>query len=120
MLALAVLAAAPAAGARPAAWQQALHARSVALDERYGLGRFAVPASAAVATTPAWLRALEVRGRAMNARYHLGAFEVRAPSTPFRWRDAAIGAAFTAALVLLAAAALLIARRAHPRVTSSA
>ena len=97
-------------------WQHALHARSVALDQQYHLGRFAVPASAANTTTPGWLRALEIRGRALNAHYRIGTFAVRPAPDGFRWRDASIGAGVTATLALLiAAVALAITRRARPR-----
>jgi hypothetical protein len=121
--AVVALALAGAAGAGSVVgWQQALHARSVALDQHYHLGRFAVPASAANAATPGWLRALQVRSRAMNARSHLGAFAPpRTSSVSFHWGDAAIGAGFTAALLLLAAAALRVTVRRDPsRIRASA
>jgi hypothetical protein len=88
-------------------WKRALALRSNALDRQYSLGRFAVPASAGTTTPPAWLRALESRGQAMNAKYHLGADRVAVSSAlsningGFDWRDAGIGAAFSAAVLLL-------------------
>jgi len=82
-------------------WKRALAARSTALDRQYSLGRFAIPASAGTSTPPAWLRALDSRGQAMNARYHLGVDRVAASG--FDWRAAGIGAAFSAALLLLLA-----------------
>jgi hypothetical protein len=97
---------AQAAGATPQ-WKRALAVRSNALDRQYGLGRFAVPASAGTSTPPAWMRALESRGQAMNAKYHLGADRVAVSSAlsnvngGFDWRDAGIGAAFSAAVLLL-------------------
>ncbi len=120
--AIVVLALPPVAGAGAApAWKQALEARSSALDEQYHLGRFAVPASAATTTAPDWLRALEARGRAMNRQYHVGAFAVPSSGGGFQWGDAAVGAGFAAAVLLLvAAAALAFSRRVHPRVTTSA
>lgn len=91
-----------AAGATPQ-WKRALAVRSNALDRQYSLGRFAVPGSAGTATPPAWMRALESRGQAMNAKYHLGADRVTVSSVNggFDWRDAGIGAAFSAAVLLL-------------------
>jgi hypothetical protein len=49
------------------------------------------------------MRALESRGQAMNAKYHLGADRVTVSSVNggFDWRDAGIGAAFSAAVLLL-------------------
>lgn len=121
------LAFAGGAAAQPAtSWQQALHTHSVALDHRYHLGRFAVPASAGKNTAPAWLRALELRGNAANAQYQLGSFAPhllaqRSSRLYFHWRDAAIGAAFTAVLMLLlAAAGGVLSRRDHGRVSTSA
>jgi hypothetical protein len=93
---------AQAAGAPPQ-WKRALAVRSNALDRQYSLGRFAVPASAGTSTPPAWMRALESRGQAMNAKYHLGAARVAVSSVNggFDWRDAGIGAVFSAAVLLL-------------------
>jgi hypothetical protein len=84
-------------------WKRALAARSTALDRQYSLGRFAIPASAGTSTPPAWLRALDSRGQAMNARYHLGVDRVAVSGSGFDWRAAGIGAAFSAALLLLLA-----------------
>jgi hypothetical protein len=64
-----------AGGAEPPPWQKALHARSEALNQRYGLGdRASVPLSASNVSSvpqPDWLRALQLRSEAMNRRYGL-------------------------------------------------
>src|SRR4029077_16660062 len=58
------------------AWQKALHARSAALNQKYGLGhRASAPLSASSVSSvaqPDWLRALQLRSEAMNHRYGLG------------------------------------------------
>ena len=55
-------------------WRHALAVRSVGLNQKYNLGRFAVPATAASRAKPTWLKALQARGRAMNQRYSLGQY----------------------------------------------
>jgi hypothetical protein len=56
-------------------WRTALEIRSDALNQKYGLGRYAVRKAAATATTtqPEWLRALEERSAALDQKYGLGA-----------------------------------------------
>jgi hypothetical protein len=58
------------------AWQKALHARSAALNQKYGLGdRASAPLTASSLSSvaqPDWLRALQLRSEAMNHRYGLG------------------------------------------------
>lgn len=113
------LPAAATAGHAPA-WSHALHVRSVALDRAYHLGGASVPATASTSATPGWLTALELRGRALNERYRLGEFAVPAQTEAFRWGDAAIGAGVTAAVLLLVAAAALGIARRGPGLTHSA
>ena len=90
-------------------WHRALSVGSTALDGKYHLGRFAVPASAGTATTPPWLAALEARGHALNKRYHLGPYA----SHPSGFDLGTFAAASAAAAALLAA--LLLVRRSWPR-----
>jgi hypothetical protein len=114
-VAAALLAAAPA-GAHAAApktppWERALRAQSEALNRAYPLGRYAIPAAAGAKRTPDWLRALEIRSAAENKRAGLGRYAAAAPaSDAFSWRDAGLGAAFTAALCLLLVAVAVVAR----------
>lgn len=75
---------------------------------------------------PNWFAAVERRSKAMDAYYHLGRFArgTLAPHTPssgFQWGDAAIGAGFTASLMLAAALAMLtLVRRHQGRLSRSA
>jgi hypothetical protein len=108
-----------AAGQAPG-WSHALHVRSVALNRLHHLGGAAVPTTASASATPAWLRALEIRARALNERYRLGAYAVSTPKPGFRWGDAAIGAGVAAAVLLLVAAAALAVARRGPRLARSA
>jgi hypothetical protein len=68
--------AAIAGSTEPPAWQKGLHARSEALNQKYGLGdRASAPLSASSVSSvrqPDWLRALQLRSEAMNRRYGLG------------------------------------------------
>jgi len=68
--------AAIAGSTEPPAWQKAVHARSEALNQKYGLGdRASAPLSASSLSSvaqPDWLRALQLRSEAMNQRYGLG------------------------------------------------
>ena len=68
--------AASAGGSEPPAWQKALHARSEALNQKYGLGERSSAALSASSVSsvpqPDWLRALQLRSEAMNHRYRLG------------------------------------------------
>ena len=67
--------AAIAGSTEPPAWQKAVHARSEALNQKYGLGdRASAPLSASSLSSvaqPDWLRALQLRSEAMNHRYGL-------------------------------------------------
>ena len=67
--------AASAGGSEPPAWQKALHARSEALNQKYGLGERSSAALSASSVSsvpqPDWLRALQLRSEAMNHRYGL-------------------------------------------------
>jgi hypothetical protein len=109
--ALLVPALARAAASTTPPWLQALHAESDALNRHYRLGRYAVPTTAGTPGPPAWLRALEIRSAAMNKRAGLGRYApaARTPSR-FSWHDAALGAAFAAALCLMLAALVPLAR----------
>jgi hypothetical protein len=118
-VAMVLAVAVPAAQASPstAAWQRALTARSADLNRTYHLGRFSVPASPATLTTPTWLHALETRGDALNQRYSLGRYAVpTGRDVGFSWKDAGIGAAFSAALCL-ALLSLSFATRGRLRLT---
>ena len=68
--------AATAGGTEPPAWQKALHARSEALNQKYGLGQPGVCCAERIqrleCPQPDWLRALQLRSEAMNHRYGLG------------------------------------------------
>lgn len=57
-------------------WKKALDARSVALNQQYGLGvRAPVTAGSLVASSePAWVRALRLRGEAQNRQQKLGEY----------------------------------------------
>jgi hypothetical protein len=55
-----------------AQWQQALHVRSVALNDEYQLGARTTEGSQSAKQVPGWLHALRVRGEAMNQRLGLG------------------------------------------------
>lgn len=94
------------------AWEQALMARSDALNKRDHLGRYAIPASVRSTRTPAWLRALERRSDALNRAYRLGRYAPAATSTRvgFDWRDAGIGAAFATAVCVMLASLAVVAR----------
>ena len=59
-------------------WRKALEARSEALNERYGLGAYALVAGGSVATSaPSWMRALRLRSEALNRHYGLGVWEFK-------------------------------------------
>jgi hypothetical protein len=83
---------------------RALGARSEALNRTYGLG---VVSPSAVADA---LGALEIRSQALNARYRLGPYAIVKPTTGFDWGDAGIGAAAMLG-TLLVAGGLLAGRR---------
>ena len=65
-------------------WRDALHARSAALNERYGLGEDAGRRTLGV-PVPSWLDALTARSDAMNRGHGLGKYArqaARTSSTP--------------------------------------
>jgi hypothetical protein len=105
------------AGTTPV-WRHALEVRSTGLNREYGLGRFAVPASAGSAAQPAWLKALAIRGRAMNERYHLGTYA--APRHFIDGKKLGMLAASAAALLASGLVVIRRSRRAHSRVPTSA
>jgi len=110
-LVAAVPAGAHRAAPRTPAWERALRAESQALNREYHLGRYAIPAAAGATRTPDWLRALELRSAAMNKQEGLGRYAVALrASDPFSWRDAGVGAGFSAALCLLLAAGAVVLR----------
>ena len=60
--------------ATPPAWLTGLHARSEALNSKYGLG--AATLLSASTTRAAWLVGLSARSDALNRKYKLGAYAV--------------------------------------------
>ena len=54
-------------------WRDALDARSAALNEKYGLGKYARQ-TARAASTPDWLAALNARSDALNRQFGLGGY----------------------------------------------
>jgi hypothetical protein len=58
-----------------AAWEKSLNARSDALNQRYGLGAYAVGAAGAPASDAH--RALQLRSEALNQKYGLGVYSAQ-------------------------------------------
>ena len=109
-----------AANSRPAGMTKgeyrALMLRSEALNEKYGLGKWA---GRPPSMSPAAYRALILRSEALNRRYGLGSAHVVASTPPtvtvaengFVWGDFAIGAAAMFGLVLVATGVVTATRR---------
>jgi hypothetical protein len=53
-------------------WQQALQARSEALNEQYGLGDHAAATRSVASSESAWIRALRLRSEGKNQQFKLG------------------------------------------------
>jgi hypothetical protein len=60
-------------------WQKGLHARSEALNAKYGLGSHAL---GTLSASPDWRQALKLRSEALNRKYGLGGLDtVSVPSS---------------------------------------